>query len=59
MPQYTIIFERTVTSTAERRIRARTEEEARSKAEDMVSEMRETEWEVDNDDIQITDVMEE
>jgi len=57
MPRDIITFERTITSTAERTIRARTEEEARSKAEGMVSEI--TDWEEQDDDIQITDVMED
>jgi hypothetical protein len=56
MPRYTITFERTVTSVTERTIRARTEEEARQKAEEMVSDL--SDWEEQDDDIQITDVME-
>jgi hypothetical protein len=57
MPRYTITFERTITSIVERTVRARNEEEAREKAEDMVSDL--TGWEEESDDIQITDVMEE
>jgi hypothetical protein len=46
------------TSTAERTIRARTEAEARRKAEDMVSEQEITDWEEQEDDIQIMGVEE-
>ena len=56
MPRYIITFERTLISVAERTIRARTEEEARAKAEEMVSDI--TDWEEQDDDIEITDVME-
>ena len=56
MPRYTVTFERTITSIAERTIRARTEAEAREKAEEMVSAI--TDWEEQDDDIQITNVEE-
>jgi hypothetical protein len=56
MPRYTVTFERTITSIAERTVRARNEEEARAKAEEMVSQI--TDWKEQDDDIQVSDVME-
>ena len=58
MPRYYVTFERTITSTTERTIRARNEEEARSKAEEMISEQEITDWEEQEDDIQITGIEE-
>jgi hypothetical protein len=57
MPRYRITFERTITSTADRTIRAQNEAEAREKAEAMVSEI--TDWEEQDEDIEITEVEEE
>jgi len=58
MPKFYVTFERIITSTAERTITARTEAQARQKAEEMVSEQKITDWEEQDDDIQITGVEE-
>ena len=58
MPRYRIIMERVVTSSAERTVWGRTEDDAREKVEGWIDDGKVYGWEVEDTDIQITDVEE-
>jgi hypothetical protein len=54
MPRYTIVFQRTVLSSAERTIRARNADKAKERAEAMLNNGQITDWEEEEDDVTIT-----